>query len=204
MLTVTHGPSIWSPGATMEPLLFGKGSPSSSCYRVDPENELDISAMRSLGRLRPRAQECAGEEHAAQTGEHTWEGERRDTWSSDKRGSLLKVGCRALMCWMQETGGLAALRVRGGVCVCVCVVVGMGAKWSWENLGGRIWQSEARYPITLRILWAYFSRLNQNKFIFWEYPSLDQRGVVGGVERESLFIRVSCSVVSNSLLPPGL
>ena len=82
----------------MEPLLFGKGSPSSSCYRVDTENELDISAMRSLGRLRPRAQECDGEEHVAETGEHTWEGERRDTWSFDKTGSLLKVGCRALMC----------------------------------------------------------------------------------------------------------
>ena len=57
----------------MEPLLFGKGSPSLSGYRADSWKEPDIRAMSRLGRPGSGAPERDGEAHAAGPGAHTRE-----------------------------------------------------------------------------------------------------------------------------------
>ena len=125
-MTVTQGPSIWLPGATMEPLLFGKGSPSLSGYRADSGKEPDIRAMSRLGRPGPGAPERDGEAHMARTGAHTREAGEGTPGLLTKQDGCFKraaepqcVKCRSQEGWWYWQRGCVCACVYACVCMCV-------------------------------------------------------------------------------------
>lgn len=175
-MTLTNETSIWFTRSNHEASAVLRKLITSVVDTADTEHELNISAMKSLGRLGSGAwgpQHDRGEDRDGECTRPT-RGQDGDILTFDKiQGNLAKRGHRALMCWTQEPGELLAPESER-VYVCVYDI------WDrWEEVGvgggGGVCHPETMSTIALGSLKTHFARLTQNKLTFWKHTSLDQR-----------------------------